>query len=111
MEMNYKYVKNGLFWCILAFYAPNHRNADKTHSSCKELKYVKNGLFCCIPAFYAPKLRNAGKTLYLLKRLVHVFLRCFMKKKLLRLKILSIQFKSFYIVLLLNDKTYENKRI
>ncbi|MPC44867.1 hypothetical protein E2C01_038548 [Portunus trituberculatus] len=41
MEMNYKYVKNGLFWCILAFYAPNHRNASKTYYLSTELKYVK----------------------------------------------------------------------
>ena len=43
----------------------------------QELKYVKNGLLWCFPPFHTPKLRNEGKTLYLLKRLIHMFLRCF----------------------------------
>ncbi|MPC44134.1 hypothetical protein E2C01_037798 [Portunus trituberculatus] len=68
------YVLNGLFWCILAFYAPKLRNAGKTHHLLKERKCVKNGLFWCILAFYTPKLKNTGKILYFLKRLIYVFL-------------------------------------
>ncbi|MPC76457.1 hypothetical protein E2C01_070870 [Portunus trituberculatus] len=62
-----KYIKNGLFWCIPAFYVTTLRIADKTHYLSKEVKYVKNGIFWCIPAFYATKLRFAGKTHYLYK--------------------------------------------
>ncbi|MPC75829.1 hypothetical protein E2C01_070227 [Portunus trituberculatus] len=40
-----KYVKNGLFWCILAFYATKLRIAGKTHYLYEEVKYVKKGLF------------------------------------------------------------------
>ncbi|MPC96387.1 hypothetical protein E2C01_091646 [Portunus trituberculatus] len=40
-----KYVKNGLFWCILAFYATKLIIPGKTHYLSKKLKYVKNGLF------------------------------------------------------------------
>ncbi|MPC09195.1 hypothetical protein E2C01_001798 [Portunus trituberculatus] len=58
-ELNY--VKNGLFRCIPAIFAPKLINTGKTlyltHYLSKELKYVKNGLFLCIPAFYAP---NSG---------------------------------------------------
>ncbi|MPC65306.1 hypothetical protein E2C01_059439 [Portunus trituberculatus] len=43
--MELKYVQNGLFWCIPAFYALILRNAGKTHYLSKELKYVKNGVF------------------------------------------------------------------
>ncbi|MPC65681.1 hypothetical protein E2C01_059819 [Portunus trituberculatus] len=34
-----KYVKNGLFWCIPAFYASKTKNAGKSHYLSKELKY------------------------------------------------------------------------
>ncbi|MPC65682.1 hypothetical protein E2C01_059819 [Portunus trituberculatus] len=53
--------KNGLFWCISAFYATKIRIAGKTHYKSKELKYVKSGLFWCIPAFYAPNLEMQAK--------------------------------------------------
>ncbi|MPC37969.1 hypothetical protein E2C01_031465 [Portunus trituberculatus] len=56
------------------------------------MKYVKNWLFRFISVCFTPKLRNTDKTIYLLKRLIYVFLRCFMeKKKLSRLKILYIE--------------------
>ncbi|MPD06172.1 hypothetical protein E2C01_101964 [Portunus trituberculatus] len=41
-----KYVKNGLFWYIPAFYATKLRIASKIHYLSKEVKYVKKGLFC-----------------------------------------------------------------
>ncbi|MPC85934.1 hypothetical protein E2C01_080740 [Portunus trituberculatus] len=58
------------------------RIAGKAHYLSKEVKYIKKGLFCVL----CTKLKNAGKTLYLLKRLIHVSFRCFMKKKHFDLK-------------------------
>ncbi|MPC21757.1 hypothetical protein E2C01_014753 [Portunus trituberculatus] len=36
-----KYVKNGLFWCILAFYSLKLRYAGKTHYLSNDLIYLK----------------------------------------------------------------------
>ncbi|MPD03901.1 hypothetical protein E2C01_099559 [Portunus trituberculatus] len=45
MSKELKYVKNGLFLCISAFYVTKLRIAGKTHYLSKDVKYVKNGVF------------------------------------------------------------------
>ncbi|MPC96265.1 hypothetical protein E2C01_091514 [Portunus trituberculatus] len=103
-----KNVKNGLFWCIVEFYATKLRIAGKTHYLSKELKCQKLVILVYSSVLCTNTQKCRENTIFVKTSYICVF-KVFYEKKTISIK--NFAYSSFNIVLLQKNKIYENKLV